>query len=68
MRELDALLLAFVDRSAAEFTDAEIALFEGILELPDPTLHAYLLGRDEPSDPATAKIIERIRASVGSES
>lgn len=68
MRELDALLLAFVDRSAAGFTDAEIAVFEAILELPDPKLHAYLLGRDEPADVATAKIIERIRASVGSES
>ena len=68
MRELDALLLAFVDRSAAVCTDAEIAVFEGILELPDPTLHAYLLGRDEPADAATAKIIERIRACVDSES
>ena len=68
MRELDALLLAFVDRSVAGFSDAEIAVFEGILELPDPTLHAYLLGRDEPADAATAEIIERIRACVDSES
>jgi antitoxin CptB len=68
MRELDALLLAFVDRCGAGMTDAEMTAFEAVLELPDPELHAYLLGRDEPAEAATAKIIERIRASVGSES
>ena len=67
MRELDALLLAFVDRFAARMTDAEISAFERVLELPDPVLHAYLLGRDEPEDVATGEIIERIRASARSE-
>jgi succinate dehydrogenase flavin-adding protein (antitoxin of CptAB toxin-antitoxin module) len=68
MRELDALLLGFVERAAAGLTDAEMTVFEAVLELPDPKLHAYLLGRDEPADAATAELIERIRASVGSES
>ena len=67
MRELDALLLAFVDRAAPSFTDEEIGAFERILELPDPVLHAYLLGRSAPDDAPTAILIERIRASVGSE-
>ena len=67
MRELDALLLAFVDASAATLTEAEIACFEAILELPDPTLHAYLLGRSAPADAATAELIERIRASLDPE-
>ena len=67
MRELDALLLAFVDSAAAGMTDAEMGVFEGILELPDPVLHAYLLGRSAPPDAATAVLIERIRASVDSE-
>ena len=67
MRELDSLLLAFVDASSASLTDAEIAAFEAILELPDPVLHSYLLKRSAPDDAATAELIERIRASVGSE-
>jgi succinate dehydrogenase flavin-adding protein (antitoxin of CptAB toxin-antitoxin module) len=67
MRELDALLLAFVDTQAAGLTQDEMAAFEGILELPDPVLHAYLLGRSAPADAATAVLIERIRASVGAE-
>jgi antitoxin CptB len=67
MRELDALLLAFLDANAMRLTEPEIASFEAILELPDPTLHAYLLGRNAPTDPATAGLIERIRASAASD-
>jgi antitoxin CptB len=67
MRELDSLLLAFMDRSAATFTPAEIAMFEEFLELPDPTVHSYLLGRSAPPDAATAALVDRIRASVGSQ-
>ena len=64
MRELDALLLAFVDSAGAALTEAETASFEAILELPDPVLHSYLLGRSAPDDAATAELIERIRAGV----
>ena len=66
MRELDALLLAFVD-GAASLTEAEMAVFEGILELPDPVLHSYLLGRSAPADAATVTLVERIRSGVGSD-
>ena len=66
MRELDALLIGFIDRCGAGFTDAEMAAFEGVLELPDPVLHSYLLGRSAPDDVATAELIERIRASANS--
>ena len=64
MRELDSLLLAFVDGAAASLTNAELACFEDILALPDPVLHAYLLGRSAPPDAVTADLIERIRAAV----
>jgi antitoxin CptB len=65
MRELDALLMKFIEAHAETLADAEIACFEGILELPDPVLHAYLLGRSAPEDPATGALIERIRSSAG---
>lgn len=67
MRELDALLLTFFDRSAARMADEEIAAFERVLELPDPVLHSYLLGRSAPEDAAIAKLVDRIRAGAGSE-
>ena len=63
MRELDAVLTAFVDAEGERLADADIACFEAILELPDPTLHAYLLGRSAPDDAPTAALLERIRAS-----
>jgi antitoxin CptB len=63
MRELDTVLAAFVDAEGERLVDADIACFEAILELPDPTLHAYLLGRSAPEDAATAALIERIRAN-----
>ena len=63
MRELDALLLEFVDASVAGLSEAEIAAFERILELPDPVLHSYLLGRSAPTDSATVALLERIRAT-----
>jgi succinate dehydrogenase flavin-adding protein (antitoxin of CptAB toxin-antitoxin module) len=61
MRELDAVLQKFLDADAARLTDAEIGCFEQILELPDPTLHTYLLGRSAPDDASTAALIDRIR-------
>jgi antitoxin CptB len=67
MRELDSLLINFLDRFEAKLTEEEIAAFEGVLELPDPVLHSYLLGRSAPDDVATAEIIERIRAGAGAE-
>ena len=66
MRELDALLIGFVDRCGAALTEAEIAAFERVLELPDPVLHSYLLGRSATEDAAIANVIERIRAGAGS--
>lgn len=60
MRELDAVLQDFLVDS--RLTDTEIDRFEAILDLPDPTLQAYLLGRSVPEDPDTAAFIERIRA------
>ena len=64
MRELDAVLLGFVDAAGAQLSDPEIGCFERILELPDPLLHAYLLGRSAPDDSATGALIARIRSNV----
>jgi succinate dehydrogenase flavin-adding protein (antitoxin of CptAB toxin-antitoxin module) len=67
MRELDALLHAFLDANAVRMSEAEISRFEAILELPDPTLHAYILGRSAPTDAPTAALIERIRAALATD-
>lgn len=63
MRELDAVLQGFVEAEAGSLGELELACFEAILDLPDPTLHGYVMGRSVPDDPAIAALIERIRAS-----
>ena len=63
MRELDAVLTGFFDRAIAGLGPVEISRFAALLELPDPELYGYLLGRHEPADPFTAKLVERIRGT-----
>ena len=65
MRELDALLHGFLERSYAGLDAREKECFEAILDLPDPELNAYLLGRQTPTDENVAALIERIRKSLG---
>jgi len=63
MHELDGVLESFA-RNALPTLDADdFALFERILDLPDPELVAYLLGRSAPADPDIARLLERIRSS-----
>ena len=64
MRELDALLSAFVERVLATLDEDEMREYDQLLQLPDPVLHDYLVGRDEPDDPAQRRLVERIRGSL----
>jgi len=64
MRELDAVLQAFLQASYADLDAADTARFEAILDLPDPDLYAYLTGRSEPADLHIASLIGRIRHSL----
>ena len=61
-RELDLLLGRFADADAASFTAEEIAVFETLLEVPDPDLYAWITG-GEPT-PAThdSALFRRLRA------
>ena len=61
MRELDRLLEQFLDSSYSELSPAERGRFAEFLELPDPELYAYLLGRKLPEDPDLARVMECIR-------
>jgi antitoxin CptB len=64
MRELELLLLDWLERHYERADEERRAQFAALLELPDPLLQAYLLGAESP--PASARtIIEAIRASRG---
>ena len=61
MRELDLLLLQFLDSGYVEL-DANAALaFNRLLDCPDALLLEWLLGRQLPSDKEVADVVQRIR-------
>lgn len=60
MRELDELLVAYLEECYAHDSDADKAAFREVLTLADPELNAYLLQRQQPSSETIARGIERI--------
>jgi len=60
MRELDELLLGYLNECYTDADDAEKAAFQAVLELADPELNGYLLQRQKPASEAIARVIERI--------
>ena len=64
MRELDRILERFLEREYRRLGEVERQRFAEILELPDPDLHAFLVGKAVPSDPTLARLFDSIRASA----
>jgi antitoxin CptB len=63
MKELDALLERYL---AGRYRNADLSerrAFAMLLELPDPTLHAYLFGGVVADDPAVCRVIKSITGS-----
>jgi antitoxin CptB len=66
MRELDALLASFLQTSYQSLSAEDKTRFGALLELPDPDLHAYLLGRYDATDADLEALLSRIRANLRS--
>ena len=49
MRELDVLLVAYLDRRYDRAPENEKAAFRAFIELPDPELMSYLLQNEQPA-------------------
>ncbi len=64
MRELDLLLLAFLEHGYAAQAQSTRAAFQRLLRRPDPLLLAWLLGRCVPSDPELAHVVAEIRRTA----
>ncbi|MGH8496046.1 MAG: succinate dehydrogenase assembly factor 2 [Gammaproteobacteria bacterium] len=63
MRELDVLLDRYMDWRYAQAGPAERAAFQELLELPDPVLIDYLMGRLTAPEPEKADVVARILAA-----
>ncbi len=59
MRELDELLLGYLNRCYGDAEDDEKQAFHALLELPDPDLVAYLL-QQEPAASGMQRVVARI--------
>ena len=60
MKELDLVLSGWLRHRYPGATAAERATFEAILELPDPEIAGYLLGRATPTDPDFAALVAQL--------
>ncbi len=60
MRELDDLLIRYLDTRYASTDDEQKAAFRAVLALPDPELNGYLLQRQTPSSDSIARVIKLI--------
>lgn len=60
MRELDDLLLNWLDTRFGTADAAQKEAFEALLALPDPEIAAYLLKKQQPQSDRIALIVEQI--------
>ena len=61
MKELDLLLLRYMDHAWSAASSVEKAAFEQVLDLPDPVLAAYLLGHETPPS-SLETLVDRLRS------
>lgn len=59
-KELDVLLMRYLERHYPKAGPAEQRAFEALLELQDPQLQDYLSGHTEPSDPEARNVIQTL--------
>jgi antitoxin CptB len=62
MRELDVMLTRYLDRVWATASPTERDAFLQLVELQDPDLFGYLVGRDTPAEESQRAVIARIRS------
>ena len=61
MRELDVMLTRYLDRVWATASPTERDAFRRLVELQDPDLFGYLVGRTTPTEESQRAIIACIR-------
>jgi antitoxin CptB len=61
MRELDVMLTRYLDRAWPGASGAERAAFAQLVELQDPELFGYLVGRTIPAEDDQRAVIDAMR-------
>lgn len=63
MKELDVLLVSYLENHYPTAEAEERAAFEALLELQDPYLFGLVTGREVSADPALAQLIKRLTSA-----
>ncbi|MFZ1642614.1 MAG: succinate dehydrogenase assembly factor 2 [Candidatus Contendobacter sp.] len=61
MKELDLLTLGYLERHYPDAPAEEQRAFAELLELQDPLLMSYMVGRETPADAVTARVVGVMR-------
>lgn len=61
LKELDLLLERYLREDFAAAPVSEQQAFAVLLDLPDPVLLAYVMGRDQPATPEQQHVVESLR-------
>lgn len=61
MKELDLLTLGYLERYYPDASAEEQRAFAEILELQDPLLMSYMVGRATPPDAVMARVVDAMR-------
>jgi len=61
MKELDLLTLGYLERHYPTASADEQQAFAALLELQDPLLMSYMVGRETPADATTARVVGVMR-------
>jgi antitoxin CptB len=64
MKELDLLLLRYVEEQYEGAPSAHQEAFRALLHAPDPVIYAYCLGGERPASPLLSTVIQRITRSA----
>ena len=61
MRELDELLVRYLEQQYPQASPGHRAAFERLLDMQDPEIFGYLVGRLAPEDPDLRNVVATLR-------
>ena len=64
MKELDILVLQYLEQYYADASAEDQKAFESLLEMPDPELNDLILQRTTCPDPSIARVVDVLRGSL----
>lgn len=64
MKELDVVMTGYLDNYYSDAAETDQQSFKYLLEMPDPDLFAFLVGRDSTDDASIASLIITLRNLV----